>query len=255
MKNFVGGTALLVACAMVGALLAVTGAKISGMQTALSLEPLIHLAIGSGFSAVTFLVLLLANRRAVVAAVGALIVAFLAGLVGHPVLEYHYDSNSKRFKDLEEASMQSYQNYYSKLREDPEIGLREKWYKARDKRRRAYEDSIWNQDVNYSTTTLSQLYSVDQMTVGLLKHPSFDKALLEREFHRALEQSLQGKPGCDKLVFILQNPNAKEEWFTEVASSGILDRDIFECSNSLRQLIEHHQKHKETEQVTPLNGP
>ena len=107
MKNSIGGTLLFIACALIGALLANAGAKSAGMQTAMSFEPLIHLVIGFGVAAFAFLVLILVNQRAVVAALGALILAFLAGLVGHYIIQYFYDSNSDWMRAKEAERMRN----------------------------------------------------------------------------------------------------------------------------------------------------
>ena len=244
----------MTACALVGAFFALIGAKIAGLpESSWSLEPLVYLALGFGAGAFGFVILFAMSQRAAIAASGAVILAFLVGLAGYPISRYNSKMNMERSMDQSAASNHRYQEFYSKLRENSEVSLRESWYKATDERRHAYRMSIQNRDVVYSASTLGRLYDLDdQMTVQLLGHPSFDTSLLESEFHKALKRSLRGGSGCDKLLAILRNPNAKDEWFTEVASSGILEKDIFLCSDSLRGLIKRHQISQETEQDAAL---
>ena len=258
MKILVGAI-LTIVCAFVGAYLAVIGADVAGLPySQWSLEPLLYLALGLGVGAVAFLVIvcvlsfktrLASIERMMVAATSALFLAFTSGLIGYPIAEYNAKENLKRSTARSAASNQRYRQFYSMLREDPEVSLRESWYKATDERRLAYRMSIQNRDVEYSPSMLGRLYDLDdQITVQLLAHPSLDTSLLESEFHRALKRSIRGGSGCDKLQAILRNPKAKDEWFTEVASSGIVEKDIFLCSDELRGLIERHQMDEESEQ-------
>ena len=247
----------MTACALIGGFFALIGAKIAGLpESSWSLEPLVYLALGFGAGAFGFVILFAMSQRAAIAASGAVILAFLAGLAGYPISRYNSKMNMERSMAQSAASNHRYQEFYSKLRENSEVSLRESWYKATDERRHAYRMSIQNRDVDYSASTLGRLYDLDdQMSVQLLGHPSFDTSLLESEFHKALKRSLRGGSGCDKLQAILRNPNAKDEWFTEVASSGILEKDIFLCSDSLKGLIERHQMNQESERAVPPNGP
>jgi len=252
----------MIVCAVVGAYLAAIGAAAAGLRSSQwSLEPLVYLALGSATGAIGFLCFacilsfktrMTSGKLMFVAAASALILAFLSGLVGYPVSKHNSEMNLKKSATQSRASDQRYEHFYSMLRKEPGLSLGESWYKATDERRYAYRMSIQNRDVDYSPLMLGQLYVLDdQMSVQLLAHHSFDPLLLESEFHKALKRAIRGGPGCDKLQAILQNPNAKDSWFTEVASSGIIEKDIFLCSDSLRVLIERHQINMQSEQDAP----
>jgi hypothetical protein len=259
MKNQIGCFVLMIACALIGAFLAVIGAKIAGLpESSWSLEPLAYLALGFGAGAFGFVILvgiiphysgISMIQRAAMAASGAVILAFVTGLAGYPISRHNAKMNLERSMAQSSASDQRYKEFYSRLSKNSEVSLRESWYRATDERLLAYRMSIQNRDVDYSASTLGQLYILDnQMAVQLLKHPSFDPSLLESEFHKALKRSLRGGSNCDKLQAILRNPNARDEWFAEVVSSGILDKGIFLCSESLRDIIARHLKDQESEQ-------
>ncbi len=240
-------------CALIGAFSALIGAKIAGLsESSWSLEPLVYLALGFGAGAFGFIILVAMNQPAAMAASGAVFLAFLAGLAGHPISGYHSKMNLEKSTAQSAASNHRYQQFYSKLRENSEVSLRESWYSATDERRSAYRMSIQNRDVDYSASALGRLYKLDdEMAVQLLGHPSFDSSLLESEFHEALQRILRGGSGCDKLQAILRNPIAKNEWFAEAASSGILEKDIFLCSDLLKHLIERHQTDQGSDQSPP----
>jgi hypothetical protein len=252
MMNRILGLFLMIACALIGAFVAVIGAKVAGLpDNSWSLEPLVYLVVGFGVGALGYLILVgvLSNKkggsmiqRAAMSATGAVILSFLSGLVGYPIARHNGELNNQKSQILAAASDRRYQDFYSILRSDPGIVVRDRWDKATDERRHAYRMSLQTLDVTYSQVTLSQLYSLDdQMTVMLLAHPSFDADLLEREFHRTLKKALRGVQ-CDSLQAIMRNPTAKDEWFAEVAASGILEKDIFLCSDSLKILLERRQR-------------
>ena len=267
MKNLVGSAFLMLVCASLGGYLSVIGAAVVGLpKSDWSLEPLVYLALGFVVGAVGFLGIIFAlsfktrigsGERLIVAAPGALFLAFLSGVIGYPISKYNSELNMKRSTAQSAASNQRYERFYSMLRENPDLALRESWYRATDERRLAYRVSIQNRDVAYSPSMLGRLYELDdQMSVQLLGHTSFDASLLESEFQKALKRSLRGGSDCDKLQAILRNPNAKDEWFIEVASSGILEKGIFLCSDSLGDLIKRrHQWNQESEQAVTPNGP
>jgi len=254
----------MVVCALLGAMFALLGAKLAGLSdSAWSLEPLVYLALGFGAGALGFLVLAGAlpiirgiseTQRPPLAFIGALLIAFLTGVIGYPIAKYDAKVNMKKSMAQSAASNQRYEHFYSILRKDPEVSLRESWYRATDEKRQAYRMSIQNQDVDYSPSTLGRLYELDdQMTVQLLRHPSFDTSLLESEFHRILKRSIRGSD-CDRMQAIMRNPNAKDEWFAEVASSGILEKDIFLCSDSLRRLINSRQSNQPNKSLLPTGS-
>ena len=263
MKKLIGGTFLMLLCALLGACLSLIGAYVMGLpRSDWSLEPIVYLALGCVTGAVGFLGVVCAlpirtgsapRERMIVGAAAGLFLAFLSGIIGYPIAKYDSKRNMKKSMAQSAASNQRYEHFYSMLRENPDISLRESWYKATDEKRHAYRMSIQNRDVEYSPAMLLQLYDLDdQMTIQLLGHPSFDTSLLEIEFHKALKRALRGGSGCDKLQAILRNPKAKNEWFAEVTKSGIIEKDIFLCSDSLRGIIERHQMAQESEQ--PVDG-
>lgn len=250
----------MIFCAYLGAFLSLIGASVMGLpRSDWSLEPLVYLALGCVTGALGFLGVLSALpmkrlcapiERMIVAAVAGLFLAFLSGIIGYPIARYDAKVNSEKSMAQSAASNQRYEHFYSMLREDPDLSIRESWYQATDERRRAYRMSIQNRDVEYSPAMLRQLYALDdQMAEQLLGHPSFDTSLLESEFHKALKRAIWGGRDCDKLQAILRNPKAKDEWFAEVATSGILEKNIFLCSDSLRDLIERHQMVKNPNQI------
>lgn len=81
---------MFLASAIAGAILAPSGAKVAGLDTAMSLAPLVFSGIGLFVGAIVFLFFVFIGLRLSTALILALILSFLAGLAGSPLMEYHY---------------------------------------------------------------------------------------------------------------------------------------------------------------------
>lgn len=90
MKERFGGTLLLVGSSVMSAFLAMNGAEMAGMKTAESFAPLLVMPLGFGVNVVVFLILVLMNQRAVLAALIAMTAAFLSGVLIHYWFCFHY---------------------------------------------------------------------------------------------------------------------------------------------------------------------
>lgn len=55
----------------------------------------------------------------------------------------------------------SYDDYYQKFRDDPQILVREGWYQMNDPRETAYRDSLKKNDVSYAPQMLARLTVLD----------------------------------------------------------------------------------------------
>jgi hypothetical protein len=249
MKPFITTIILTIIGAVSGPFLALAGASLAGLpESSWSLEPLVYLAFGFLIGGPGFLLLLailtvasqkpFANR-ALAAVLGVLLLSFLSGLLGVPFNKYQQEEARKERKVQEVESGKRYRKYYSLLRFDPQIALREEWYHAPDEKRIVYSASLRNLDVDYGPSLLSRLYedsrpySDNGDAAYYLKHPSFDPDQLAKEFQRSMDEVRSGE-SCYRLIPILRSPNAKEEWFAEVAASP--------CGASLVKLIEEQRQ-------------
>lgn len=90
MKGLFDGILMFLTSAIAGAILAPAGAKVAGMDTAMSLAPLVFIGIGLFVGAIAFLFCVFTSLRLSTALIVAMILSFLAGLAGSPLMEYHY---------------------------------------------------------------------------------------------------------------------------------------------------------------------
>jgi hypothetical protein len=220
--------------AAAGPVLALAGASLAGLpESAWGLEPLMYLFFGFLVGGPGFLLLLgvltvfvdkpFANRALLAVGI-ALPLAFLSGLLGVPFERYNQAASKERMEIRAAESDRRYQEFRSILQSDPEIAVREKWYRGIDERRLVYNMSITNRDVNYSPATLARLYAVDdEMAPMLLRHPAFDPQLLEAEFHRMIKRG--SMENIERLLAILGNPNTRDEWFPQVAALRMVEKD------------------------------
>lgn len=90
MKGLFNGILTLVVSAIAGAILAPFGVKVAGMNTAISLAPLVFIGIGLFVGTAVFVFCVFISLRLSTGFIIAIILSFLAGLAGSPLMEYHY---------------------------------------------------------------------------------------------------------------------------------------------------------------------
>lgn len=259
----------MLVCGVVGAFVSVIGASIAGLpKSQWSLEPLVYLSFGflAGFIGYPILLGLLravqrrmypsgADESAALffAMVSAVILAFLTGWAGYPISRYDAKKNAERCKAKSLASERRCLELYSILHADPDIVVREAWYKASDEKRDVYQHSISQKDTCYPSSTLSQLYALNpDSAYTLIHHPAFDPELLDKEFYRTLRSNFD----CRRLKKFLNLPNAKEEWFVAVVAAGTLEKNSKECTDELRSIIARRRQNQlKNEQQSSFDPP
>lgn len=161
--------------------------------------------------------------------VAALIAAaMIPAIAGFPLgaATYVASSHAEQQRQIEYANRQrvSEQNYavlIEKVRRDPEIVLRERWFAEFDERQKAFTDSLTDPQVGYSLSFLKKLYAeAPETRDALFISPGCDAAFLTEHFQEAWDRAEHINYGM--LASIVSNPNTPVELVEKVAQSSTL---------------------------------
>ena len=149
------------------------------------------------------------------------IIAFVGSAIAVPILAAIDKSEVRHHQEDFADKKATYHELYERLRRDPEIVLREKWYEANDLRYQAFEDSVWDSTIPYSLGLLKRLYVEAPVTRDVIfTHPACDAAFLSEHFQEAWARA--GSVNYGMLASIASNPNTPRELVERVADSSNL---------------------------------
>lgn len=224
-------------CAVFGAIVCSIGASITGLPPARSgsfnLEPLVYVGLGLVTGPLAFLGSLAILRRtefggklgiSMICSIG---LSFLSGVIGYPISKWDAKRNAVRAQERWREERHRYDDYYAAIRADPGIVVSQQWYLKWSPQWDAYYASLTDPQIRYTPEMLTAIYQgrvYSEHVLPLLRHPAFDPQLLEREYRRFLKHARFGND-LDLLGAVLSSPQARSDWFVEVESSGILQRD------------------------------
>jgi phage pi2 protein 07 len=213
--------------AILGAILALWGAKISGLPASdWSLEPLIYLLFGLIAGPISFVVFYHkfksdgASSSSLAPYILPYLISILVGFFGYKFAQWDSRRNAQYYKASTPSI--SYDDCYQKLLADPQIAIREGWYKKNDQHEKAYRDSLTKNDVAFTPKMLARLAVLDDRgRIVLYQHEKIDITFLEIELSAAIAKHKSGRDSSGKIRAILKNPQAKQSWRILLEESGI----------------------------------
>lgn len=213
--------------AIIGAILALWGAKIAGLpESSWSLEPFLYILVGFIAGPLSYLVSFNATQGdhksegSVIPVLLPSLICFFLGIFVYKWNRWEIRKNSPSHKAS--APSVSFQDYYQKLRDDPQIVIRDGWYKMRDQRESAYREALIKNDVPFTPKMLERLTVLDDHGRTLLyQHKNMDSDFLEGELRSAIANHKEGHDSFDKIQAIVKNPQARQSWRILLEESGI----------------------------------